>query len=104
MLSSLVFNTTRISFFWCPALFRPSKQRPPLKEPSPITAIVLKYSSGGRRSRAHARPHASETALELWPVVNTSNSDSSLHGKPVIPRYCRREEKASFLPVSILWA
>ena len=54
---------------------RPSKASPPLKEPSPITAITL--PSSPFKSLALARPQARLIEVEVWPTVKKSCSLSS---------------------------
>ena len=53
-----------------PPLFKPSYSCPPVKAPSPITAITLKFSLF--ISLAFANPVAKEIETEEWPVLNWS--------------------------------
>ena len=57
------------------ALSRPSRASPPLKEPSPISAITLPFSPF--KSRAFATPQARLTEVEVCPTLNKSWSHSS---------------------------
>ena len=57
------------------ALLSPSKASPPLKEPSPISAITL--PSSFFRSRAFATPQAKLTEVDVCPILNKSCSHSS---------------------------
>jgi hypothetical protein len=98
---SLSFKTTMRSRFWCPAWFRPSRARPDVSDPSPITAMTLWSSSF--RSLATARPSAAEMEVPECPVPKTSHGLSEMRGNPEIPPWVRRVGKASLLPVRILW-
>jgi hypothetical protein len=71
------------SRFWCPAWFRPSKERPEESDPSPITAMTLWVSRF--RSLATASPSAAEIEVPECPVPNASHGFSTMRGKPEIP-------------------
>ena len=53
-----------------PALFIPSKARPPVMAPSPITAITCRFSP--RSSAALAIPKAAEIETDEWPPPKAS--------------------------------
>ena len=86
--------------FICSALFRASKAIPPESAPSPMTATT--FSSLPRRSRALARPSATDNDVELCPVLNVSARFSLTFGNPLKPSSRRRLRKSFSLPVSIL--
>ena len=66
---------TTMRFVPCSAaLLRPSNASPPESDPSPMTAITLNVSP--RRSRALARPVASETLVAVCPTMKGSCGDS----------------------------
>ena len=69
MIIKLEFNSE-------PAKSNPSKASPPLKEPSPITAIIFSLVFPNK-SRALAKPDAKEIEVEVWPTLKKSCSDSS---------------------------
>ena len=58
-----------------PAKSNPSNASPPLREPSPITAII--FSVSFFKSLAFAKPEARLTDVEVWPILNISCSLSS---------------------------
>ena len=82
------------------ALFKPSYASPPLKEPSPITAII--FSLAPFKFLAFAKPHAKLTEVEVCPIVKKSCSLSSGAVNPVTEPYLSGLVNASFLPVRIL--
>ena len=73
---------------------------PPVKAPSPITAIIL--LSSFFKSLARAMPSAADIDVLLWPVSKESYLLSFLFGNPLIPLYFLSLSNLSFLPVSIL--
>ena len=66
----LSFNTTMRFLCRSPALFNPSKARPAVRAPSPMTAITRLLSRF--RQRPQAIPRAPEMEVELWPVSKES--------------------------------
>ena len=94
--------TSRLVRFEAPALFSPSKARPPVIEPSPITATTCRFSP--RSSAALAMPNAAEIDTEACPPPKASYSLSDMRGKPLMPPSRRLVRKASRRPVMILWA
>ena len=85
-----------------PALFSPSNARPPVIEPSPITATTFRRSP--RSSAALAMPNAAEIDTEACPPPKASYSLSAMRGKPLMPPRRRLVRNASQRPVMILWA
>ena len=100
MLISLSFNITVILVLLQPASFNASNAIPPVKAPSPITAIT--ELSSPFMSLALAIPNATEIEVLLCPVLKLSVSDSLLFGKPAIPFNFRKVFNCSLLPVMIL--
>ena len=101
MLISLSFKITVIFDLLAPASFSASNAIPPVRAPSPITAITLFLSF--RISLARAIPSATDIDVLLWPVLKQSASDSQVFGKPAIPSLVLIFLNSSFLPVNILW-
>ena len=100
MLISLSFNIT-VNLVWLePASFNASKAIPPVKAPSPITAITLFFSPF--MSLALAIPNAADIEVLLCPVLKQSVSDSFVFGNPAIPFSCLKVFNCSLLPVIIL--
>ena len=64
MIIKLLFKTA--------ALLKPSNASPPLKEPSPISAMTFDFSP--LRSLAFASPVAKLTEVEVWPITKWSCS------------------------------
>ncbi len=67
---SLSFSTTMSLRSMAPAWFKPSKARPAVMEPSPMTATTSCFSSA--RSRAMAMPSAAEMDVEECPTPKWS--------------------------------
>ena len=67
---SLSLSTTTRSFLRWPAWFNPSKARPAVREPSPMTENTLKSSPC--RSRAAAMPRAADMEVDEWPTPKAS--------------------------------
>ena len=84
-----------------PASFNASKAIPPVKAPSPITAIT--ELSSPLISLALAIPSAAEIEVLLCPVLKQSASDSFVFGNPAIPPNLRIFFSSSFLPCISLW-
>ena len=99
---ALSFKMTIILRLMRPALLRPSYARPPVNAPSPMTAMTWPGSPAS--AFATERPSAEEMDALLCPVVNGSQSLSSLDGKPESPSSRRSVENASSLPVKSLCA
>ena len=100
MLISLSFNITISLVLLLPASSKASNAIPPVRAPSPITAIT--WFSCFFKSLALAIPSAAEIEVLLWPVLNSSYIDSFVFGKPAIPFKLLKVFIFSFLPVSIL--
>ena len=66
------------------ALFSPSKARPPVMAPSPITAMTWR-SFSPFKAEATDIPKAAEIELEACPAIKASYSLSEGFGKPLIP-------------------
>ena len=72
--------------FKIPALFKPSKASPPVKAPSPITAITC-LSFSFFIDEAAAIPKAADIDVDECPTPKASYSLSERLGKPLIPLY-----------------
>jgi hypothetical protein len=64
-------------------LFNPSKAKPPVMAPSPITATTFLFSPFIRA--AIAIPNAAEMEVEACPVPKASYSLSLMRGNPLMP-------------------
>ena len=82
------------------ALFNPSNAKPPVIEPSPITATTCLFSPFN--FAAIDIPNAAEIEVEECPTPNESYSLSLGFGKPHKPPNCLLVLKASRRPVNIL--
>jgi len=100
MLISLSFNITIKFVLLEPVSLSASKAIPPVKAPSPITAITLFFSPF--ISLALAIPSAAEIDVLLCPVSKASYSDSTALGKPAKPFKLLSVLILFFLPVRIL--
>ena len=83
-------------------LLSASKQVPLTNDESPITATTC--SSDPLRSRAAAKPSATESATPAWPATAASARDSAGFGKPEMPPIWRNVPKRSARPVRIFQA
>ena len=99
---SLSLRMIRMSFGVDDTLLRPSKARPPLMAPSPITATTCLLAFPVFFA-ATAMPSAAEMLLEAWPHVNVSYSLSNGVGNGRTPPNLRLVKKLSRRPVRILW-
>ena len=79
----LSLSTTNKFAFDAPALFNPSKARPPVSAPSPITAATLPRRPCNLI--AEAIPNAADIEVLLCPEMNASAVDSFRRVKPDIP-------------------
>ena len=84
MLMSLSFKMMSMSLGVLETLFKPSKARPPLIAPSPITATMLRSLCPVSRA-ATAMPSAAEMELLACPQVKVSYSLSSGVGNGRMP-------------------
>ena len=100
MLMSLSLSTIRMSLGLDDTLLSPSKARPPLIAPSPMTATTWRFCL--ESLAAIAMPKAAEMELEAWPQVNVSYSLSKGEGKGRMPCSLRLVQNCSRRPVSIL--
>ena len=100
ILISLSFKITVILVLLYPASFNASSAIPPVKAPSPITAITLLVLPS--ISLALAIPNAADIDVLLCPVLKQSISDSLVFGKPAIPSNFLNVFNCSLLPVKIL--
>ena len=100
ILISLSFNITVKLQLLHPASFKASSAIPPVKAPSPITAIHEFFFPC--KSLALAIPNTAEIDVLLCPVLKQSASDSLLFGKPAIPFSFLIFFNSSLLPVIIL--
>ena len=82
-------------------LFRPSKAKPPVIEPSPMIATTC-CSCSSFSVAATAIPSAAEIDVEAWPAIKVSYSLSSGFVNPEMPPNLRLVWNRSLLPVSIL--
>ena len=82
----LSFRMMSISVSATPAWFIPSKARPAVMAPSPITATTF-LSFSPLYFAAIAIPNAAEIEVEEWPTPNVSYSLSLRLGKPLRPLY-----------------
>lgn len=83
-------------------LLSPSKARPPLMAPSPMTATTC-LSVSPRCMAATLMPSAAEIELEAWPHAKVSYSLSAGEGKGRTPPQQRLVWNVSRRPVRILW-
>ena len=100
ILISLSFKITIKLVLDEPAWFRASNAIPPVKAPSPITAITEYFSFF--KSLALAIPIAADIDVLLCPVLKQSVGDSLVLGKPAIPFNFLKVLSDSFLPFNIL--
>ncbi len=96
----LSFKTMIKFFLRRDALFSASYAIPPVREPSPITEIIV--FSSLRRSLALTSPSPAEMEVELCPVSKQSHSLSFRLGNPLMPPYFLKLSKPERLPVSNL--
>ena len=97
---SLSFNITIKGLSDAPALFIASYAMPALIDPSPITAITLRFVPFNILPTAMPKP--AEIEVDEWPAPNGSNSDSARLVKPDNPPFCRKLVMRSRRPVKIL--
>ena len=100
ILISLSFKTTITLVLELPIWFNASNAIPPVRAPSPITAITECFSFF--ISLAFAIPIAADIDVLLWPVLKQSVSDSFVFGKPAIPFSFLILFSSAFLPFNIL--
>ena len=98
----LSFNTITKFLVHAHAFSIPSKAKPPVKAPSPITAMTR--ASFFKSSFAASKPTAAEIEVDACPAPKLSYSLSEIFGKPEIPPSCLIVEKCSARPVKSLWA
>ena len=100
MLMLLSLRMMSTSFGIDDTLLSPSKARPPLMAPSPITATTLR--SAPVCFSATAMPNAAEMELLACPHTKVSYSLSLGDGNGIMPCSLRLVQKLSLRPVSIL--
>ena len=100
MLILLSFNMMRMSLEVDETLFKPSKAKPPLIAPSPMTATTLRFFF--KALAATAMPMAAEMELDAWPQVKVSYSLSAGEGKGRKPCNLRLVLNVFLRPVRIL--